>query len=54
VQLDLVAVRDQLVDHSPHDVHGLQIYFAKHNASINHMRVKYNMECWLMLLAFPP
>jgi hypothetical protein len=53
VRLDSIADRDWLVDHSPHDVHGIQISFSKHDASINHRRVEYNNECWLMLLAFP-
>jgi hypothetical protein len=53
VRLDLVAKRDWLIDHSPHDFHGIQISFSKNNAGINHRCVEYNRECWLMLLAFP-
>jgi hypothetical protein len=32
---------------------GREVSFVEHNRGINHRAFTYNMECWIMLLAFP-
>jgi hypothetical protein len=53
VRFRRVSDRDTLIHHSPHNFHGYNLVFEKHNRGRNVRRVLFNRECWLLLIGFP-
>jgi hypothetical protein len=46
--------RDALIQQGPIPFDNVNLTFVRHNEGRNWRRVHFNMECWLMLLGFPP
>lgn len=54
VKFGQVLDRDNCVNQSPQQYGDISLTFIKRNEGRNWRRVLFNIECWLMLLGFPP